>query len=65
MVKQDLVGFFWMMFLRYLEGFLPENQISLNLRFYEIIKAIEINENIANIKLIHATYRILKDGVKL
>ncbi len=44
---------------------LPKNQISFDCRYYEINKGIKIIENIAYIKWIHATYRILKVGVKL
>jgi hypothetical protein len=44
---------------------LTENQISANCRFIEIIKVFKINEIIAYTKVIHATYRILKCGVKL
>ncbi len=41
-----------------------KNQISARLRYIEIIKVFKINEIIADIKLIHATYRIFVSGVK-
>ncbi len=45
-------------------NFLPENQISRNLRYYENIKVIKIIEIIAYIKWIYAAYLIFAFGVK-
>jgi hypothetical protein len=43
---------------------MTENQISANYRYIEIIKVFKLDEIIADIKLIHAGYRIFVSGVK-
>jgi len=49
---------------RCLGGFCTENQASVDCRYYEIIKVIEINEIIAYIKWIYAAHLIFSVAVK-
>jgi hypothetical protein len=60
MDKQDLVGFFSMMFCGILKVFVRKPDIE-ELRYYEIIKGIEINEIIADTILIYQVFWRMKN----